>query len=65
MGLLGKAVKSLEKYYGETIAQAWEVAYERLHVEGFHEGRLSVGDVKRYMSIIYQILQIVSEVQGS
>ncbi len=58
---LEDAVVRLSKILGEWLRRAWEAAYY-LHVEGFHESRLSstsvrerVGDVERVIEEIKKI----------
>ena len=48
---LEEAAKQLAAIYGDAVYDAWKIAYERLHIEGFHERRLTTEDVARRCSV--------------
>ncbi|MEM0374208.1 MAG: PaREP1 family protein [Sulfolobaceae archaeon] len=53
---LGKAVNSLAKEVGEWLLDGWNSAYF-LHVWGFHEAKLSVGDITLYLSKVIKMYE--------
>lgn len=59
---LDKAAKKLAKIYGEDLYTIWEIAYERLRIEGFHEGRLSLEEVREKASQIEALIALVSRI---
>jgi len=54
---LEEAAKQLAAIYGDAVYDAWKIAYERLHIEGFHERRLTPEDVA---SEIDKVIYLVS-----
>ncbi len=56
--LLQRAAARLSELYGEELRLAWDAAY-KLHIEGFHEGRLTINDVKEEAPKIEELLRIV------
>ena len=58
--LLQLATNRLSMIYGNEIKQAWDSAY-RLHIEGFHENRLGIEDVKYSIEPIERLLRIVEQ----
>ena len=54
--LLENAAKKLKEKYGEEFYHWWETAYDILHIRGFHEGMLTVEEVRENTSVIEQML---------
>ncbi|WP_342788299.1 PaREP1 family protein [Desulfurococcus sp.] len=61
--LLDSAARRLAEKIGEDILYAWDAAYY-LHVEGFHEARLSQESVKARAKLIEKLLEITKEKTG-
>ncbi|WP_405054547.1 PaREP1 family protein [Thermofilum sp.] len=58
--LLDSAARKLAEKISEDILYAWDAAYY-LHVEGFHEARLSQESVKARTKLIEKLLEISKE----
>lgn len=61
--LLGKASNSLANKLGNWVSDGWSNAYF-LHVWGFHEAKLDVGDLTSYMNRIREMLKEARRVLG-
>ena len=61
--LLGKASNSLANKLGSWVSDGWSNAYF-LHVWGFHEAKLDVGDLTSYMNRIREMLKEARRVLG-
>ncbi len=56
MSLLDKAARRL----GDKVWRAWDTAYF-LHVNGFHEVRIDINDVKARLPIIQGLIDVVRQ----
>ncbi|MGC9227736.1 PaREP1 family protein [Caldivirga sp.] len=62
---LENAARSLARIYGDDVYTAWKIAYEKLHVRGFHEGELKPSDIEEEVNRIEELLAIlVNELEG-
>ena len=57
--LLDKAAIKL----GDDVARAWDAAYF-LHVNGFHEVRIEIDEVKSRLPVIQSLINVVKEELG-
>ena len=58
--LLFKAVRQIAEKLGGELRNYWDTAWT-LHVEGFHEARLDIDDVKERVENIEKLLKLESE----
>ncbi|MEM1606109.1 MAG: PaREP1 family protein [Fervidicoccaceae archaeon] len=58
---LEDAVVRLSKILGEWFRRAWEAAYY-LHVEGFHEGRLSPASVRERVGDVERVIEEIKKI---
>ena len=61
VGRLEDAARRLARIYGDTLLTAWDAAYEKLHVRGFHERELTPNHVKEELPNIEMLLAILKE----
>ncbi len=59
VSLLEKAVENLRKIYGEEIIEAWSIAYDELHIKGFHEGNLSPDIIRNHAKRIERMIYLL------
>lgn len=58
---LDSAARRLALIYGDDVHNAWSIAYERLHMRGFHERELTPSQVKLELPRIEILLVILRE----
>jgi hypothetical protein len=61
--LLFKAVRQIAEKLGGELRNYWDTAWT-LHVEGFHEARLDIDDVKERVENIEKLVKLESERRG-
>jgi len=61
VSLLEGAVRSLSRIYGYEVEEAWSVAYNRLHIDCFHEGKLRSDDVKDCIPRVEYLVSVLGE----
>lgn len=61
VSLLEDAVNQLASKYGRQVRRIWDTAY-RLHVDGFHEARLRIGDVKARVQDVEELAELARRV---
>ncbi|ABN70619.1 PaREP1/PaREP8 domain containing family protein [Staphylothermus marinus F1] len=63
--LLQRAARRLSEIYGKEVLDAWNTAYHRLHIDGFHEERLSAEEVLEEAYIIEDLVKLVEREAGN
>lgn len=63
VSLLEKAVRELSEKFGDDIRRWWDTAY-RLHVNGFHETKLTIDDVNIRVSDIDRLVKFSGGEKG-
>jgi flavodoxin len=56
-GSLGEAANDLSQIYGDYVINGWDAAKE-LHVEGFHENRLTIEEVRSRVQKIVDLFEL-------
>lgn len=59
VSLLDSAVEKLTEKIGDIIDVLWAIAYDKLHIDGFHEGKLTVKDVDSGLKEVKKLLKII------
>ncbi len=58
---LDSAARKLADIYGDEVYLAWTIAFEKLHVRGFHEKELTPEEVKQELPNVEVLLTILEE----
>ncbi|RLE57240.1 MAG: superfamily I DNA and RNA helicase and helicaseubunit [Thermoprotei archaeon] len=58
---LESASRKLAEIYGDDVYITWKIAYEKLHIRGFHERELAPNEVKEEIPRVGMLLAIIKD----